>query len=84
VNFYGSTLRLVPPENWPPDGYVPLRAGAVTVSVQNHTKLSVEHHFSPAHLAGPRGVGVEIVIKVDDVDRAYALASPEAERHTVD
>jgi len=56
----------------------------VTVSVQNHTKLSVEHHFSPAHLAGPRGVGVEIVIKVDDVDRAYALASPEAERHTVD
>lgn len=81
VSFYGATLRLVPPENWSPDGYVPLRAGAVTVGVQNHTKLSVGHHFSPAHLAGPRGVGVEIVIEVDDVDRAYALASPEAERH---
>jgi hypothetical protein len=35
----------------------------------------------PSHLAGPRGVGLEIVIEVDDVDRAYALASLEAERH---
>lgn len=81
VRFYGATLRLVPPENWSADGYVPLRAGAVTVGVQSRTKLPVEHHFSPAHLAGPRGVGLEIVIEVDDVDRAYALASPEAERH---
>ena len=32
-------------------------------------------------LAGPRGVGLEIVIEVDDVDRAHALASLEAERH---
>lgn len=81
VRFYGATLRLAPPTNWSPDSYVPLRAGAVTVGVQNHTKLPVEHHFSPAHLAGPRGVGLEIVIEVDDVDRAYAFARPEAERH---
>jgi len=81
VSFYGATLGLVPPENWSPDGYVPLRAGAVTVGVQNHTKLPVEHHFSASHLAGQRGVGLEFVIEVDDVDRAYALASVEAERH---
>jgi lactoylglutathione lyase len=81
VSFYGATLGLVPPENWSPEGYVPLRTGAVTVGVQNHTKLPVEHHFSASHLAGPRGVGLEIVIEVDDVDRAYALASLEAERH---
>jgi lactoylglutathione lyase len=81
VRFYGATLGLVPPDNWSPDGYVPLRAGALTVGVQNRTTLPVEHHFSPAHLAGPRGVGVEIVVEVDDVERAYALASPEAERH---
>ncbi|HET8990151.1 MAG TPA: VOC family protein [Acidimicrobiales bacterium] len=81
VRFYGATLELVPPEGWSSDGYVPLRAGVVTVGVQNHTKLPVDHHFSPAHLAGPRGVGLEVVIEVDDVDRAYARASPEAERH---
>jgi lactoylglutathione lyase len=81
VNFYRATLSLMPPVDWSPDGYVPLKAGAVTIGVQNHTKLPVEHYFSPAHLAGPRGVGLEIVVEVDDVDRAYALASPEAERH---
>ncbi|MGA9774721.1 MAG: VOC family protein [Candidatus Dormiibacterota bacterium] len=81
VRFYGATLRLAPPPNWSPDSYVQLRAGAVTVGVQKHTKLPVEHHFSTAHFAGPRGVGVEIVIEVDDVDRAYAFASSEAEHH---
>jgi lactoylglutathione lyase len=81
VRFYRATLGLVPPEQWSSDGYVPLRAGAVTIGVQCHTKLPVEHHFSREQLAGPRGVGLEIVIEVDDVDRAYALAAPEAERH---
>jgi predicted enzyme related to lactoylglutathione lyase len=81
VLFYGATLGLAPPPNWSSDGYVPLRAGGVTIGVQKHTKLPVGHHFSPAHLAGPRGVGVEIVVEVDDVDRAYALASREAERN---
>ena len=81
VSFYGATLGLVPPENWSPYGYVPLRAGAVTVGVQNHTKLPIEHHFSASRLACQRGVGLEIVIEVDDVDRVYALASVEAERH---
>ena len=53
----------------------------MTIGVQDHTKLPVEHHFNASHLAGPRGVGLEIVIEVDDVDRAHALASVEAERH---
>ena len=81
VRFYGATLGLAPPETWSPDGYVPLRRGTVTIGVQHYTKLPVEHHFRRADLAGPRGVGLEIVIEVDDVDRAYTLASLEAERH---
>jgi len=81
VRFYGATLRFAPPETWSSDGYVPLRGGVVTIGVQNLTKLPTDHHFSRDRLAGPRGVGLEIVIEVDDVDRAYALASPEAERH---
>jgi lactoylglutathione lyase len=81
VSFYGATLKLMPPDSWSPDGYVPLRAGAVTIGVQNRTNLPAEHYFSPADLAGSRGVGLEIVIEVDDVDRAYARANPAAEHH---
>jgi len=81
VSFYEATLGLAPPETWSSDGYVPLKRGVVTIGVQNHAKLPADHHFSRDRLVGPRGVGLEIVIEVDDVDRAYALASPEAERH---
>lgn len=81
VRFYEATMNLTPPETWSPDGYVSLRAGALTIGIQLCTNLPVDHHFSPARLAGPRGVGLEIVVEVDDVDRAYALASLEAERH---
>ncbi|MHB1739908.1 MAG: VOC family protein [Actinomycetes bacterium] len=81
VQFYSATLGLAPPPSWSAEGYVPLQAGAVTIGVQQHTKLPSDHHFSPGHLSGPRGVGLEIVIEVDDVDHAYVLASAEAERH---
>lgn len=81
MRFYWATLGLAPPQDWSADGYVPLRAGAVIIGVQHHTKLPAEHHFSPARLAGSRGVGLEVVIEVDDVDGAYALAGADAERH---
>lgn len=81
VRFYRETLGLTPPEQWSSDGYVPLHAGAVTIGVQHHTKLPPRHHFSPALLAGPRGVGVEIVIEVDDVDEAHSGCARVAERH---
>lgn len=81
VRFYQATIGLRPPDGWTPDGYVRLYAGAVTIGVQHRAKLPPEHHFGPTRLDGPRGVGVEIVIEVDDVDNAYALASRHAERH---
>lgn len=59
---------------------MPLRGEAVTIGVQRRTELPPGHHFS-AGLSGPRGVGVEIVIEVNDVDAAYTLAGPQAERH---
>lgn len=80
VAFYGLTLGLEPPTTWSPDGYVPLRAGVVTIGVQRHENLPAGHHFSPSRLAGPRGVGLEIVIEVEDVDLAYASAALHAER----
>lgn len=81
VRFYGATLGLRPPASWSPDGYVPLHAGAITIGVQHHTKLPPGHYFTADHLSGPRGVGVEVVVEVNDVDAAYARAAQQAERH---
>jgi lactoylglutathione lyase len=81
IRFYRANLGLRPPENYDPDGYVPLSAGAVTIGVSRATNLTPDHYFSPERLAGPRGVGIEIVIEVDDVDRYHALAASWAARH---
>lgn len=80
VRFYNSTLGLEPPATWSADGLVPISAGAVTIGVQHLTNLPAGHHFSPRRLTGPRGVGLEIVIEVDNVDLAHAQAAPHAER----
>ncbi len=81
VAFYRSTLAFEPPQEWSPEGYVPLRSGMVTIGVQHCSNLDPTHHFSPAHLSGPRGVGLEIVLEVADVDLTYAKAAPEARGH---
>jgi lactoylglutathione lyase len=80
VRFYSSTLGLEPPTTWSPDGYVSISAGVVKIGVQHLANLPAGHHFSPSRLAGPRGVGLEIVVEVDDVDLAYANAAAYAER----
>lgn len=71
VAFYGATLGFEPPESWSPDGYVALRADVVVIDVQYHSKLPPGHHFGPSRLTGPRGVGIEIVVEVEDVHLAY-------------
>ena len=58
-----------------------LHAGAVTIGVQHHSSLPADHHFNAARLSGPRRIGVEGVIEVDDADCAYILAGAEAQRH---
>jgi lactoylglutathione lyase len=55
-------------------GYVPVSSGALTIGLQGHANLPSGHHFRREHFGGPRGVGVEIQIEVDDVDALYALA----------
>jgi catechol 2,3-dioxygenase-like lactoylglutathione lyase family enzyme len=79
VRFYRSTLGLEPPATWSPSGYVPIHAGTVIIGVQHLANLPADHHFSAGRLAGPRGVGLEIVIEVDDIDLAYATAASHAE-----
>ncbi len=79
VAFYQAALGFEPPAGWSPDGYVPLRSGVATIGVQSPQNLHPGHHFSPELLAGPRGVGVEIVLEVDDVDALYLEASSHAD-----
>ena len=78
--FYAAALGLQPP-GYDPQGYVPVSAGQVRIGLQRRSALPAEHHFRPAHFAGPRGVGVEIVIEVDDVDAAFARARDAALTH---
>ncbi len=79
--FYAAALGLQPPPGFDPRGYVPVSAGQVRIGLQLASALPAGHHFRPAHFAGPRGVGVEIVIEVDDVDAAFSRARDAARAH---
>lgn len=78
VGFYGAVLGLRPPTGYDPQGYVPVSGGRVRIGLQRRTALAADHHFRADYFDGPRGVGVEIVIEVDDVEAAFARARHEA------
>jgi lactoylglutathione lyase len=69
-----SALGFSPGRDVDETGYVPVSSGALTIGLQCHANLPSDHHFRREHFGGPRGVGVEIQIEVDDVDTLYALA----------
>lgn len=79
--FYGAVLGLQPPAGYDPRGYVPASMGRVRIGLQRRSALPDGHLFRPAHFEGPRGVGVEIVIEVDDVGAAFARARDAAVTH---
>jgi lactoylglutathione lyase len=79
--FYTAALGLQPPPGYDPQGYVPASAGRLCIGLQRRSALPAEHHFRPAHFDGPRGVGVEIVVEVDDVDAAFNRARGAAVTH---
>ena len=81
VAFYAAALGLQPPPGYDSQRYVPVSAGRVRIGLQHRGALPADHHFRPAHFAGPRGVGVEIVIELDDVDAAFARARDAAPAH---
>jgi lactoylglutathione lyase len=76
--FYVAALGLQPPPGYDPQEYVPVSAGRLRIGLQRRSALPAEHHFRPEHFAGPRGVGLEIVVEVDDVDVAFARARDAA------
>ena len=52
-------------------GYVAMRRGAVLIGIGAAAGLPASHYFDAASLRGRVGVGVELVIEVEDVEVAY-------------
>ena len=61
VAFYQDVLGFKPEGG--SIGYWPLRNGSVVIGVGDASALPADHHFSPGRLAGPLGVGAEIVLE---------------------
>lgn len=76
MTFYEDVLGFAADPDADPAGYVPVTNGRATIGLQRQDALEREHHFRRAGAAGPFGVGAELVLEVDDVDAAYARASP--------
>jgi len=53
------------------DTYAPIRNGSVQIGIVLQGTLPKTHHFSPQNLQGPKGVGTEIVLEVDNFDAFY-------------
>ena len=54
-------------------GYVAVRRGDARIGIGAAASLPAHHYFDAASLRGRRGIGVELVIEVDDVELAYHL-----------
>lgn len=59
-----------------PDGYTVLRKGDVQIALQAQAQLPEDHPLKPRPQERV-GLGVEIVIEVDDLDAAYARVRAE-------
>jgi lactoylglutathione lyase len=72
VAFYRDVLGFVA-EREEPD-YVPMRLGDARIAIGAQSGLPPGHHFGREALARKKGVGVEIVIEVDDVEASHRRA----------
>lgn len=65
IDFYTNVLGFERMEGEP--DYVPVRSGSVLVALGPAAGLPKKHHFNPEVQNSRRGLGVEIVLEVDDV-----------------
>jgi predicted enzyme related to lactoylglutathione lyase len=48
--------------------YIRARSGSVRIGICDQSTLPSDHHFSTTALQGPKGVGTEIVLEVENLD----------------
>ncbi len=69
IDFYTRVLGF---ERQPGDPtYVPVRSGAVVIGLGPAAGLPKQHPFNPELQTARRGLGAEIVLEVDDVERYF-------------
>jgi lactoylglutathione lyase len=76
LHWYCDGLGFEPdpePDSVEPGTYRPIRRGAVRLSLQAFRTLSHDHPLRRAGDEAPRGVGVEIVLELADVDELTAV-----------
>jgi catechol 2,3-dioxygenase-like lactoylglutathione lyase family enzyme len=69
VDFYTNILGFEQLEG--DADYVPVRSGSVVLGLGLATGLAKQHYFNPELQTSRRGLGVEIVLEVDDVKACY-------------
>ena len=69
IDFYTKVLGFEQLDD--DESYVPVRSGSVTIGLGPAAGLPPFHHFRPEVAKSRRGLGVEIVLEVDDVKAFY-------------
>lgn len=69
VDFYTTVLGFERMEG--EDDYIPVRSGSVVLGLGPAAGLPERHYFNPELQTGRRGLGVEIVLEVDDVKSCF-------------
>jgi lactoylglutathione lyase len=69
IDFYTRVLGFERLKGQP--NYVPVRSGSVLIALGPAKGLPLKHHFNPEVQTARRGLGVEIVLEVDDVQAAF-------------
>lgn len=61
--------------SYQPDDYSVFRKGAIQIALQSQSELLGDHPLKPHNR--PAGLGIEIVLEVEDVEAAYAQVKAE-------
>ena len=69
VAFYRDVLGFAVEREEP--GYVAMRLGDVRFAICQESDLPPGHHFGPEALGRQKGVGIEVVIEVDDIQESH-------------
>jgi lactoylglutathione lyase len=69
IDFYTNALGFERMKGQP--DYAPVRSGSVLIALGPAAGLPKKHHFNPEIQNGRRGLGVEIVLEVDDVKSCF-------------
>jgi predicted enzyme related to lactoylglutathione lyase len=71
ASFYARVLGFV--REHESSGYVAMRRGEVRIGIGGAADLAAHHYFDAPSLRGRKGIGVELVIEVEDVESACRM-----------